>query len=329
MKKKVWIGCGAVLLVGIVAVLLAAGYASLKFKALDVEGQYFDSGGVRIHYYEQGKGTPVILVPGLASTITTNWIATKVLPELAKQYRAIALDNRGHGRSDKPHDPSQYGVEMVKDIVRLMDHLGIEKANVVGYSMGGFIVIKLATMYPDRLLSVAPCGAGWTSEPDKDLAFLDQLADDLDVGKGFGLLLERLQPVGKRVGKAKVMAVDTAMSTMNDLTALAAALRGMKELRVTEDELRKNTVPTLAIIGERDPLKVFADQLAATMGNIKEVVLSEADHLSTSGNPEFVQALEAFFAEHAPKVKVSQRDCFRSMRGWRRGYASVRVRAEA
>ena len=304
MKKKIWIGCGAVLLVGVVAVLLAVGYAAIKFKALNVEGQYFDSGGIRIHYYEQGKGTPVILVHGLGASITTNWMTSKILPELAKQYRVIALDNRGHGRSGKPHDPSQYGVEMVKDIVRLMDHLGIEKAHVVGYSMGGFITVKLATMYPDRLLSVAPCGAGWTGEPDKDLAFLDQLADDLDKGKGFGLLLERLQPVGKRVGKAKVMAVDIAMRAANDITALAAALRGMKELRVTEEELRKNTVPALAIIGERDPLKVFADQLAATMGNIKEVVLPEANHFSTTGRAEFIKALKGFLAEHSPKASV-------------------------
>ncbi len=86
----------------------------------------------------------------------------RVFQRLSRRYRVIALDNRGHGKSDKPYDPAQYGLELVDDVVRLMDHLGIAKAHVVGYSLGGFITLKLALRHPERLLSAAPCGAGWS-----------------------------------------------------------------------------------------------------------------------------------------------------------------------
>ena len=93
---------------------------------------------------------------------------------------------------------------------------------------------------------------------------------------------------------------------------------------MTEEELRKNTVPALAIIGERDPLKVFADQLAATMGNIKEVVLPEANHFSTTGNPGFIKALKGFLADHSPKDNVTTRDpSMRILAGWMSPWTNV------
>jgi len=98
--------------------------------------QFFDSAGVRIHYVEAGQGEPVILLHGYTDNLRNNWIATSVLPTLAKRYRVVALDARGHGDSGKPHDRAAYGPEMGMDIVRLMDRLGIRRAHIVGYSMG-------------------------------------------------------------------------------------------------------------------------------------------------------------------------------------------------
>lgn len=71
------------------------------------------------------------------------------------------MDVRGHGLSGKPHDTAQYGVEMVEDVRRLLDHLKIEKAHLVGYSMGGFIVYKFMALHPERLITAMPCGAAW------------------------------------------------------------------------------------------------------------------------------------------------------------------------
>ena len=121
----------------------------------------FDSDGVRIHYTVSGQGEPVILIHGLYSNAKMNWDMPSTTAELAKHYQVIALDNRGHGQSEKPEAEGQYGVKMVEDVVRLMDHLHIAKAHVAGYSMGGMIMMKLLTLHPDRVISAVLGGMGW------------------------------------------------------------------------------------------------------------------------------------------------------------------------
>src|SRR5690242_19535896 len=108
----------------------------------------FESDGVQIHYTVAGKGTPVVLIHGLYASAKTNWELPGIVADLAKSHTVIALDNRGHGQSDKPEKEGEYGVKMVEDVVRLLDHLHIEKAEVAGYSMGGMITMKLLTLHP-------------------------------------------------------------------------------------------------------------------------------------------------------------------------------------
>src|SRR5437868_8532253 len=84
---------------------------------------YFDSKGVKIRYTDQGKGEPVLLIHGFGANAEVQWALPGILKDLAKDYRVIAYDNRGHGKSGKPHDPKKYGMEMVEDAVRLLDHL--------------------------------------------------------------------------------------------------------------------------------------------------------------------------------------------------------------
>lgn len=296
-KKKAYI---AAILAAWVLVTAVGGAIAYTRYLLYAEGHYFDSNGVRIHYFDKGKGTPVILVHGLGINAQMNWMTSGVFWHLANKYRVIALDVRGHGRSGKPHDPNQYGPEMAEDVVRLMDHLKIDKAHVVGYSMGGFIVIKLLTMHPERLLSAAPCGAGWAANPEKDLAFLDQIADDLDHGKGFEQLLAFLRPVGKQPRTVRTKILSHVLTVINDVPAIAAAVRSMRQLQVTEAQLRANRVPTLAVIGAKDPLKVFADQLAAVTSNLRLVVVQRGNHMTTLRRRGAIEALDRFLAEHSP-----------------------------
>ena len=153
MKKKLAIAVLVLILV------VGAGYAWFTYRLQNrVVGKFFESDGVRLHYTDEGAGEPVILIHGFATNADLNWRVPGITQALAEDYRAIALDVRGHGLSDKPHGVDQYGTKMVNDVIRLMDHLEIEKAHVVGYSMGGFITLKLITMYPDRIISAAPCG---------------------------------------------------------------------------------------------------------------------------------------------------------------------------
>jgi pimeloyl-ACP methyl ester carboxylesterase len=113
------------------------------------QDKFFDSNTVKIHYIEQGRGEPVLLLHGQSNNVDL-WCATNLLQELSAGYHVVAFDARGHGQSDKPHDPKQYGRQMALDAVRLMDHLQMPRAHTIGYSMGSTTVSLLLTMQPDR-----------------------------------------------------------------------------------------------------------------------------------------------------------------------------------
>src|SRR5262249_18471260 len=124
----------------------------------------FDSKGVKIAYFVQGKGEPVILIHGWMSSAGVNWSLPGTTAFLAKDFQVIALDMRGHGLSGKPTKEEDYGLEMVGDIARLMDHLKLKKAHIVGYSMGGMVAANFIVKHPDHVLSGTLGGMGWLSE---------------------------------------------------------------------------------------------------------------------------------------------------------------------
>src|SRR5437763_4317028 len=130
----------------------------------ETKPQTFDSNGVAISYTVEGKGEPVVLIHGLYASAQVNWRAPGIIRILATNHQVIALDVRGHAASGKPGQESAYGVEMAEDIVRLLDHLKIQKAHLVGYSMGGMITMKVLTRHPDRVQSALLGGMGWLRE---------------------------------------------------------------------------------------------------------------------------------------------------------------------
>jgi pimeloyl-ACP methyl ester carboxylesterase len=264
------------------------------------EDQFFDSNGVNIHYIVEGQGEPVVLIHGFTGSIQPQWGLPGIIKALSKDYQVIALDNRGHGRSDKPHDPKQYGAEMVNDVIRLMDHLKIQKAHIVGYSMGGFMTDYLIMTYPDRAITATLGGAGWSKPNDDRLAFMTELAESLDAGKGIGPLIVQLTPANRpKPTEEFIDTINKMLMLTNDAKALAACIRGMRGLAVTEEKLRANKVPTLALIGELDPLKVGVDELAQVMPGLKVEVIEGADHMTAFARPEFVNDLKEFLANHS------------------------------
>ena len=284
----------------LVILLGLAGIATYLYTLYCRKGAFFEVNGVRLHYIEAGKGTPVILVHGLASEHVGNWMLPRVFQRLSKRYRVIALDNRGHGKSDRPHDPMQYGLEMVDDVVRLMDHLGIAKAHVVGYSLGGFITLKLALKHPQRLLSAAPCGAGWTANPVEELKLLYSLSEDLAQGRGITALLKWLQVLQKPLPIPALWLVNLITCWFNDMKALSCLLRKVPVLVATESEVRSNVVPCLAIVGGNDHMKLFAQQLAGAMPNLELLIIPGRDHITTLLSRKLVPALMVFLDRHTP-----------------------------
>ena len=128
----------------------------------DSLSQTFNSNGVDIAYLDEGEGFPTLLIHGFGSNHRVNWVATSWVRDLTAAGRQVmAPDNRGHGESGKPHDPAAYGTPvMAEDVRRLLDHLGIEKADVIGYSMGARIAAFLALAHPERVRRLALSGLG-------------------------------------------------------------------------------------------------------------------------------------------------------------------------
>ncbi len=255
------------------------------------------SDGVEIHYLVEGRGDPVVLLHGITGTAASNWGGPGIIGRLAEEFQVISVDQRGHGKSGKPHDAASYGERMALDVVDLLDHLRLQQAHVVGYSMGGFITMKLVALAPDRLMSAVVGGAGWSSPELRDDAMFDALAASLEAGKGGGPLVEFLWPGEEPPTPEQVQAIGQAMVASNDQMALAAVVRGMPALDVGAELLRINKVPTLNIIGSDDPLKRNADALVSVMKEHRLHIIEGANHMNTLSSPEFLDTVRAFFIE--------------------------------
>lgn len=278
MKKALkW---GGLALLCVVVVALVALYVAVTYRW---EGDYFDSNGVSLHYVDEGnpQGEPVILVHGFAANADINWRYSGVIRTLTDQgYRVIAVDNRGHGLSGKPHDETKYGIEMVNDVARLMDHLEIPRAHLVGYSMGGLITLKAVDAFPERLISATVGGAGWLSLDSPKVQILQRLAQSLDEGKGFGPLVNELHPDSLWPGMQARVAT-FGIDFINDVDALRAALPGMREWVVDEASILANEVPLLVICGTEDPMNEGAHNIEGVGKNTTVVYVDGGDHAST------------------------------------------------
>jgi pimeloyl-ACP methyl ester carboxylesterase len=192
----------------------------------------FDNGDVEIAYLDEGEGEPIILVHGFASSKNVNWVYPTWVSELRKNgRRVIALDNRGHGDSAKLYEPAQYSIPtMAGDVLALMDHLGIPQADIMGYSMGGRMAAWLGLNEPQRLRSAILGGIG-----------IGGLIEGTGPGESVADALEApsLDDVSDPVGRTFRAFAD---QTRSDRAALAACLRGTREL-MSPDEAARSACP--------------------------------------------------------------------------------------
>lgn len=261
---------------------------------------FFDSGGVRIHFTVEGPAhaDAVILLHGFSSTIAMQWRVPKITELLAQDYRVVAMDFRGHGKSDKPHDATKYGAHLADDAVRLLDHLGIERAHVVGYSMGGRVVGKVVAGHPERVHSAVIAGMGLVGDEHIPIRQHADLAASLESSNGLVPLLRELSPPNRPVPPDDRLREASNVYLRNqDLTALAAVVRGTPTLAVSLAKLKTIGVPMLGLIGEEDPYRDRLEQMGQLVPNMRVIVIPGARHLTAYARSEFKSALKQFLDE--------------------------------
>ena len=267
------------------------------------EDRFFDSKGARIRYVDVGQGEPIVLIHGFSSSLDANWGSFGIIDKLSKDFRVVAFDVRGHGKSDKPHDVASYGMEVVDDVGRLLDHLHIGRTHIAGYSMGGAITGKFIVMHSDRVISAIFGGSsprmGWTPQNEQDAA---ELANSLENGQGMRPLILRLAPPNEPKPSADEIAQRSReILARNDALALAAVQRGNKALVVTAADVKNLRMPLLAIVGSADPIKAGVDVFKQAKPEIQVVVIEGATHSGARGapaKPEFFAAMRDFLASH-------------------------------
>jgi pimeloyl-ACP methyl ester carboxylesterase len=287
---------------------IAFGFLALQLCCLAnaAEGT-FESNGVRIHYVDEGKGIPVLLLHGQGSSVEMQWRATRFFEKLVPDYRIVALDLRGHGKSGKPHETEAYGDEMGLDAIRLMDHLGIKKAHVVGYSLGGFLASILIAKHPDRFISATLGGSGARTAYSEEARARDEReAGEREkecISRSFIAMLAGPDTPKPSEEELRKRSQDCMANPNEDRFASAAIVRARRLQVVAAEEVAKTKVPTLAIVGTHDPLRRAAENLQEMRPDVKIVYIEGAVHstLSPKGTlrqPEFVNALREFLASH-------------------------------
>jgi pimeloyl-ACP methyl ester carboxylesterase len=247
----------------------------------------FKHGNVELVYLDEGAGDPIVLVHGFASNRQVNWVQPGWVSTLTRDNRrVIALDNRGHGQSTKLYDPADYHTDMMAaDVAALIEYLGLERADVMGYSLGARISTVLAARHPERVRALVLGGVG--------IKLVEVAGLHQDVARA--LEAPSIADVTDPMGKAfRVF----AEQTNSDLRALAACLRGSRQALRRED-LAAVQAPTLVAAGTKDDVAGSPHGLAALFRHGQALDITGRDHMVAVGDRIYKAGVLAFLKERA------------------------------
>ena len=243
---------------------------------------HFEHDGLRLSFIDEGEGPPILLVHGFASNMSMNWIGPGWVRHLTTLgYRVVAFDHRGHGASDKPHDPEAYAPSrMGADAVALLDHVGAADAVWMGYSMGARVSAFAALEHPSRVRALVLGGLGFG------------LVTGLDDAEGIAeaLLAPSIEEVTGARGR---MFRAFADKTGSDRRALAACISTSRQT-LGADRVARIAQPTLVAVGTKDDLAGSPHQLAALMPNATALDIPNRDHMLATGDRTFMAAVADF-----------------------------------
>ncbi len=247
----------------------------------------FNSDGVKIAFVDEGQGRPVLLIHGFASSVAMNWAATSWIKTLTEAgRRAIAFDNRGHGHSEKLYALEDYGAPlMAQDARRLLDHLEIDRADVIGYSMGARIGAFLAQHNPNRVNSIVFGGLGINMV--RGMAGTGPIAHALEAPT-----IDDVTNPTARTFRA------FAEQTKSDLKALATCIRTARD-PITANDLKKITCPALVAVGSRDVIGGSAQDLADLLPNASAFEIKNRDHMKAVADKSFKAAALDFLEKNS------------------------------
>ena len=244
----------------------------------------FQSDGLALAYESFGDGLPVLCIHGFASSGKVNWIDTGWVETLtAAGYRAITLDNRGHGGSEKPHDPeAYYPRDMANDAVALLDHLEIGRAAILGYSMGARISAFMAFEHEERVACAIFGGMG--------MNLVNGLSDGNDIIAGLRApsLSGLTHPTARQF---RIFADHTG----SDREALAACMETSRQPMALAD-VRRIAVPVLVAVGEADVMAGTPGPLAELLPQGEAFVIPKRDHMRATGDKAFKAATLDFLS---------------------------------
>jgi pimeloyl-ACP methyl ester carboxylesterase len=245
----------------------------------------FTHDGVEIAYLDEGEGEPIVLVHGFASNKEVNWVSPGWVTTLMHAgRRVIALDNRGHGDSTKLYDPAAYhSAIMAEDVRALIEHLGLPRADVMGYSMGARITAFLALAHPARVRAAVLGGLGIRLVEGVGLP--DTIAQALEAPS----LADVSDPTA-------YMFRAFAELTKSDLRALAACLRGSRQT-LTRAEVGRIAVPLMVAVGSEDPIAGSPQALAALIPGAQALAIPGRDHMLAVGDKVFKANVLEFLAK--------------------------------
>ena len=234
---------------------------------------YATNNGVRIYYEVEGAGPPLILHHGSFGS-GEDWRELGYTESLKHEYRLILLDARGHGASDKPHDPAAYDLELrAGDVTAVLDDLGIQRAHFFGYSMGGWIGFGLAKYAPSRFYSLILGGAHPYAESAQ--GFRDILSSGRD--KFISSLTQAFGPYMTPAMSERLLA--------NDLVAGLALSQDRADL---SSVLPTMTMPCLIFVGEADPRLTAVGECAKQIGKAAFFSLPACGHVAALGRSDLV-----------------------------------------
>lgn len=237
---------------------------------------------IKLGFFDEGQGDPILLIHGFASNAKINWIDTgwfKLL--LDANYRVIAIDNRGHGDSEKIYDRSAYTPEiMAGDALALLRHLNIEKTHLMGYSMGARISAYFSLLHPDYVRSVIFGGLGMgmiTGAGSWEVIAEALLAPDIStITDPRGLMFRKF-----------------ADNTKSDKQALAACVVSSKK-ELTKEQVQHIMQPALVVVGDQDEISGSAKELAEILPNGQAVTLEGRNHMLAVGDRHYKKAVLNF-----------------------------------